>query len=204
MSPDTMVVSDVRVIASVSTMPDVSIKNNLLLNDLYVRLCVVTIAMPSIKKRSEDMAVLTKAYIKEIVKQHNGYELEFTTESLELLQTHEWHNNLLGPYDVIKNVIQDAYRRHDYKAITRKHIHDYLPQGETLLNDSTMQQSVHKPLREAREVFEKNYLLYHLNRFKGNISRTAQFVGMERSALHRKLRSLDIENLRDDHYDLVD
>ena len=67
-----------------------------------------------------------------------------------------------------------------------------------------LQQFLNKPLREAREIFERDYLIAQLTRFKGNISKTAQFVGMERSALHRKLRSLYIENQRDYQEDYMD
>jgi two-component system nitrogen regulation response regulator NtrX len=204
MSPEKIVSSDVRVIASVSMSPELSIKNGLLLHDLYVRLCVVTLSMPSLKQRQEDIIPLIKAYSQEISLEYRGYEPQFADDVTGFLHVYDWQKNLRELRNFIQNLIQDAYARHDYKPITMQNMPAYLQGKQQLFNDNALKQVINKPLRDAREIFERDYLLLQLNRFKGNISKTAQFVGMERSALHRKLRTLDIENQRDYQEELVD
>ena len=118
------------------------------------------------------------------------------------LQIYDWKKNLRELRMIIKDLILDAYSRHDYKIISTLHLPLSLQSAhESFFNNTSQQQILNKPLREAREIFEKDYLISQLTRFKGNISKTAQFVGMERSALHRKLRSLDIENQRDEYFE---
>lgn len=205
MSPEKIVHADTRVIASVSMPTELSIKNGLLLHDLYVRIGVVTIDLPALKQRQEDMPAIIKAYIKEIAFKYRGYEPQFSEELMLFLQMYDYKNNLRDLRTILDNLICDAYARHDYKPITLNH----LPLGlrntdQSLSQQAPLQQFLNKPLREAREIFERDYLISQLTRFKGNISKTAQFVGMERSALHRKLRSLYIENQRDYQEDFMD
>jgi two-component system nitrogen regulation response regulator NtrX len=204
MSPEKIVSSNVRVIAAVSMSPELSIKNNLLLHDLYVRLGVIVLNMPPLRQRQEDITLLIKAYIKEIAFKYAGYEPQFTEDLILFLQVYDWNKNLRELQSIIEILIRDAYARHDYKPISLSHLPTYLQGGnQSFLTQVSLQQILNKPLREAREVFERNYLISQLIRFKGNISKTAQFVGMERSALHRKLRSLDIENQRDYYEDMT-
>lgn len=202
MSPEKIVSSDVRVIASLSTQPELSIKKDLLLHDLYVRLGVVSIHMPSLRQRQDDIPDIIKSYIKEIAFECNGYEPQFSDDLIMFLQIYDWKKNLRELRMIIKDLILDAYSRHDYKIISTLHLPLSLQSAhESFFNNTSQQQILNKPLREAREIFEKDYLISQLTRFKGNISKTAQFVGMERSALHRKLRSLDIENQRDEYFE---
>ncbi len=205
MSPEKIVSADVRVIASTSMNAELSIKNNLLLHDLYSRLGVILINMPSLKYRQEDIPLLIKAYIKEIAFKYNGYEPQFTEDLLLFLQVYDWQKNLRELRSIIQTLIHDAYARHDYKPVSLQHLPIYLQNSNhSFFNTVSFQKVLNKPLREAREIFERDYLLSQLSRFKGNISKTAHFVGMERSALHRKLRSLDIENQRDYQEEMAD
>jgi len=198
MSADKIVHSDVRVIASLSTKPDIALQNNLLLNDLYVRLGIITIQMPSLRQRQEDIPVLIKAYTQEMAVKYNGYNPKFSQDLLDFLQTYQWQKNLRELRSMIKTLINDTYARNDYQPISLAHLPDHFKgSGASQSGGLLSQQNLNKPLRDAREIFERDYLVAQLTRFKGNISKTAQFVGMERSALHRKLRSLNIENYRD-------
>lgn len=201
MSPEKIVYADVRVIASLSTSPKVSLENNLLLNDLYSRLGTVEIHMPTLKQRYEDIPSIIDAYAKEIAHLYNGYLPTFSEELKSFFQTHNWQYNLKEMRTLLKFLISDAYTRHEpNKPITSTHLPAYFKTSAGHSEGTKsfiLQNSLNKPLREAREIFERDYLSAQLARFKGNISKTAQFVGMERSALHRKLRSLEIENHRE-------
>ena len=126
MSPEKIVHADVRVIASTSMPTELSVKSNLLLHDLYVRLGVVTLNMPSLKHRQEDIGILIKAYIKEIAFRYNGYEPQFTEDLISFLQVYDWQKNLRQLRGLIETLIHDAYARHDYKPVSLHHSPAYL------------------------------------------------------------------------------
>jgi len=159
--------------------------------ELYHRLNVVPIAVPSLEDRREDIPLLAQHFIERLNKEQGLAQRAVSDDALALLQTMTWPGNLRQLKNMIERLLILGESNGDISA-------KELSAGDALQgNDDTgkiVLPSVMAtlPLREAREEFEREYLLTQINRFGGNISRTAQFVGMERSALHRKLKSLGV------------
>jgi two-component system, NtrC family, nitrogen regulation response regulator NtrX len=180
---------ELRVISSTSRDLRAEIAAGRFRQELYDRLNVVPIAVPSLSERREDIPELTKAFV-DMFHQSQGLPLRKLTPDAEaLLQTMQWPGNIRQLRNVIERVLIlgegsgdiDARELPGQEASTEG-------DGRMVLGGAMAT----LPLREAREVFEREYLLTQINRFGGNISRTASFVGMERSALHRKLKSLGV------------
>lgn len=180
---------DLRVISSTTRDLRSEIAAGRFRQELYDRLNVVPIAVPSLEERREDIPELTRHFI-EMFHRTQGLPLRvLTSEAEAMLQTMAWPGNVRQ----LRNVIERVLILGDGSGpIDARELPGQEPvQGETgrLVLGGAM---ATLPLREAREVFEREYLLTQINRFGGNISRTASFVGMERSALHRKLKSLGV------------
>ncbi len=182
---------DLRVISSTNRDLAAAIEAGNYREELYHRLNVVPIAVPSLEERREDIPVLAEHFIAEL-NRSQGLPLRALAEDARaLLQTMVWPGNVRQ----LKNVIERVLILGEASGeITAKE----LPTGEATGEGEAEGRIVLSgglatlPLREARELFEREYLLTQINRFGGNISRTAAFVGMERSALHRKLKSLGV------------
>ena len=180
---------DLRVISSTNKDLFSEIKVGRFREELYHRLNVVPISVPTLESRREDIPELTQHFVKELNISQGLPIRELSDEAEALLQTMQWPGNVRQ----LKNVIERALiLGPDSGQIAPKE----LPESEaTADNDGGFNLSsslATLPLREAREKFEREYLMTQINRFGGNISRTASFVGMERSALHRKLKSLNV------------
>jgi two-component system nitrogen regulation response regulator NtrX len=180
---------DLRVISSTNRNLEAEIAAGTFRQELYHRLNVVPIAVPSLEERREDIPELAAHFI-EMFHRTQGLPLrDISADAAALMQTMVWPGNVRQ----LRNLIERVLILHDGdKPIEVKE----LPQdGEATNKDERVLLTgalATLPLREAREVFEREYLLTQINRFGGNISRTANFVGMERSALHRKLKSLNV------------
>ncbi len=181
---------DVRVISSTNKNLDVEITEGRFRQELFHRLNVVPISVPSLEERREDIPVLAEHFIEGFNKTQGLPQREVGEDAIALLQTMIWPGNVRQ----LKNVIERVLILGDGTGPIAP---DELPEtgtpaqaeeGRVILSGSLAT----LPLREARELFEREYLLTQINRFGGNISRTASFVGMERSALHRKLKSLGV------------
>ena len=180
---------DMRVISSTGRDLLEEIELGRFREELYHRLNVVPIHVPSLSERSEDIPGLARHFI-EICNQSQGLPLrELTDEAVALLQTMRWPGNVRQ----LKNLVERVLILGDGNGPIEAHElpDDAGPSDESgrVVLSGTL---ASLPLREAREAFEREYLLTQINRFGGNISRTASFVGMERSALHRKLKSLGV------------
>lgn len=180
---------DLRVVTSTNRDLIEEIDAGRFREELYHRLNVVPIAVPSLESRREDIPELAHYFIDEL---HQGQGLpqrELSEEAEALLQTIQWPGNVRQLRNVIERVL---ILGPDDGSIEAKELPDSGPgageEGAAGLSGSFAT----LPLREAREMFEREYLMTQINRFGGNISRTANFVGMERSALHRKLKSLNV------------
>ena len=180
---------DLRVISSTTRDLRNEIAAGRFRQELYDRLNVVPIPVPSLEERREDIPELTRHFI-EMFHRAQGLPLRQLTEEAEAtLQTTAWPGNVRQLRNVIERVLIlgepsgpiDASELPGQEAAVEAN-------GRLVLGGAMAT----LPLREAREVFEREYLLTQINRFGGNISRTANFVGMERSALHRKLKSLGV------------
>ena len=180
---------DLRVISSTSRDLESEINADRFRRELYHRLNVVPIDVPSLEERREDIPHLADHFI-EMLNRDQGLPLRaISGEASALLQTMNWPGNVRQLRNVIERVLILGEGTGDIEA-------KELPgETETPADDGRVVLSgtvATMPLREAREAFEREYLLTQINRFGGNISRTAEFVGMERSALHRKLKSLGV------------
>lgn len=180
---------DVRVISSTNKDLSVEIEAERFRQELYHRLNVVPIHVPSLEERREDIPLLATAFIEELHVSQGLTTRPLTDEAGALLQTMQWPGNARQ----LKNVMERVLILGDSSGpIEAKELPSQSDapseEGRVLLSGSLAT----LPLREARELFEREYLLTQINRFGGNISRTASFVGMERSALHRKLKTLGV------------
>lgn len=183
---------DVRVIASTNRDLPSLIGSGTFREDLFYRLNVVPLRVPALRERPEDIPQLIEHFM-----EHSAVVAGLPTRSLAddaiaALQSYEWPGNVRELKNIIDWILIMAPGSPN-EAVRA----DMLPPdigaiGPAAARDSTGAEIMALPLREAREVFERQYLEAQVTRFGGNISRTASFVGMERSALHRKLRSLGV------------
>jgi two-component system nitrogen regulation response regulator NtrX len=185
---------DVRLISSSSRDLSLAIQDGSFREDLFHRLAVVPVRVPSLAERREDVPVLID-YFMEQFSQTNGMPMRTIGEdAMAILQSHDWPGNIRQLRNNIERLMILASG--DPESVVTP---DMLPAEIGALVPSTPngtggEKLMSLPLREAREVFEREYLIAQINRFSGNISRTAEFIGMERSALHRKLKSLNIDS----------
>ncbi|MDG1117157.1 MAG: sigma-54 dependent transcriptional regulator [Flavimaricola sp.] len=180
---------DLRVISSSNKDLTEAIQNGQLRQELFHRLNVVPIAVPSLEERREDIPLLAEHFIDVLNKTQGLPARKLAEDARALLQTMVWPGNVRQ----LKNVVERVLILGESNGpITAKELPSLeetgAEEGRVVLSGGLAT----LPLREARELFEREYLLTQINRFGGNISRTASFVGMERSALHRKLKSLGV------------
>ncbi|MBL0317849.1 MAG: sigma-54-dependent Fis family transcriptional regulator [Alphaproteobacteria bacterium] len=182
---------DVRIISASSENLLAAIQDGRLREDLYYRLNVVPIQVPSLTERRDDIPVLCEYFLKRASQTTGLPERDVSMDALVAMQTYDWPGNVRQ----LRNVIEWLLIMSPENAAEKITSHMLPP--EILGNRSSAGQFLAedilcRPLRDAREVFEREYITAQLKRFKGNVSRTATFIGMERSALHRKLRLLDL------------
>jgi two-component system, NtrC family, nitrogen regulation response regulator NtrX len=188
----TKVAVDVRVVSSTSRNLEAEIAAGKLREDLYHRLSVVPIRVPPLAERREDIPDLVDYFMDQISQATGLPKRRIGEDAMAVLQSHDWPGNVRQLRNNVERLMILAGGEPD-AVITA----DMLPQDvgsmvPSMPNGNGGEQLMGLPLREAREVFEREYLVAQINRFGGNISRTAEFVGMERSALHRKLKALGI------------
>jgi two-component system nitrogen regulation response regulator NtrX len=180
---------DMRVISSTNRDLPGEIGAGNFREELYHRLNVVPIEVPALDERREDIPHLARHFIESFNKAQGLPLRDLSPEAEALLQTMMWPGNVRQLKNVIERVLilgegADPIVAGELPVMAETHADD----GRVVLSGALAT----LPLREARELFEREYLLTQINRFGGNISRTANFVGMERSALHRKLKSLGV------------
>ena len=182
---------DVRVLSSTGIDLEERIAEGLFRQDLFDRLAVVPLAVPSLADRREDIEPLIIAFMHQIEAQTGVKACKIGDDAMAVLQAHSWPGNLRQLRNNVERLMILS-RGDDGETVTADQlpgeISDMLPKTPGTEDEHIMSM----PLREAREVFERDYLVAQITRFGGNISKTANFVGMERSALHRKLKSLGI------------
>lgn len=183
---------DVRIISSTCQNLEALVSAGKMRQDLYHRLSVVPIRVPPLSERREDIPLLVDYFLDQISATTGLPRRKIGDDALAVLQAHDWPGNIRQLRNNIERLMILARSDGPDTPITA----DMLPTevGDMLPKISTQgdQHIMTLPLREAREMFERDYLVAQINRFGGNISRTAEFVGMERSALHRKLKSLGV------------
>jgi two-component system nitrogen regulation response regulator NtrX len=187
---------DVRVLSATSRNLAEEITNGRFREDLYYRLNVVPVRIPPLRERREDIPELADHFLARFASERRITPPTLSDEAVAALQAHEWPGNVRQLRNIIERTVILAPG--DTSCIDV----DLLPtevldnQGSTGISSATLT-IMGSPLREARESFEREYLKIQIRRFSGNISRTASFIGMERSALHRKLKALGIGDKRE-------
>ncbi|MFN3764889.1 MAG: sigma-54-dependent transcriptional regulator [Aliihoeflea sp.] len=183
---------DVRIISSTAYNLEDLIAQGRFRQDLYHRLAVVPVMVPPLAERRDDIPFLVDHFMRQTAQQAGIRMRRVGNDAMAVLQAHNWPGNLRQLKNNIERLMILSRDGEEDKPITAdllpSEIGDVMPRTPTQSDQHIMA----LPLREARELFEKEYLLAQINRFGGNISRTAEFIGMERSALHRKLKSLGV------------
>ena len=184
---------DVRIISSSARDLGSAIEEGTLREDLFHRLAVATMRVPSLFERREDIPELIEYFMESMSIASGLPRRRVREDAMAVLQMYDWPGNIRQLRNNVERlmILTPGDAGTDITAeMLPADVGELVPatpagvRGEKLMS---------LPLREAREVFEREYLIAQLSRFSSNISRTAEFIGMERSALHRKLKSLEIE-----------
>ncbi|MEO6114735.1 MAG: sigma-54 dependent transcriptional regulator [Sphingomicrobium sp.] len=189
---------DVRVLSATSRNLADEIAIGRFREDLYYRLNVVPVRIPPLRERREDIPELVAHFLARFAAERRIHTPELSKDAMAALQAHEWPGNVRQ----LRNIIERTLILTPGDRVGCIEV-DLLPaeivdnQGSAGLGGASMA-IMGSPLREARESFEREYLKIQIRRFSGNISRTATFIGMERSALHRKLKALGLGDKRDE------
>jgi len=184
---------DVRIISSTSRDLDLEMREGRFREDLFHRLSVVPLRVPSLAERRDDIPELINYFLGQLAQASGLAPRRIGEDAIAVLQTHDWPGNVRELRNNIERLMILAGGDPN-TIITAEMLPDEIGSNVPLPVNGGAEHLMSLPLREAREIFEREYLLAQINRFGGNISRTAEFVGMERSALHRKLRALGVSS----------
>jgi two-component system, NtrC family, nitrogen regulation response regulator NtrX len=188
---------DVRVLSATSRNLQDEISAGRFREDLFYRLNVVPVRLPPLRERREDIPELVSHFLARFAAERRLPALRISEEAMAALQAHEWPGNVRQ----LRNIMERTIILAPGDRVSCIDV-DLLPpeilDNQSAVGGSTTAMAIMgSPLREARESFEREYLKIQIRRFSGNISRTASFIGMERSALHRKLKALGIGEKRE-------
>ena len=183
---------NVRIISSTSRNLKKMVAEKNFREDLFHRLNVVPITLPNLQSRSEDIPLLIE-YFKKKVAEINGVPEALIDGNNALLYSYNWPGNIRELRNLIERVT--ILSLHEEKKDANKILTDILSENPESLTENSLDNTLTFPLKEAREQFEVNYLVTQLKKNSGNVSKTADFIGMERSALHRKLKALGIKGI---------
>jgi len=188
---------DVRVLSATSRNLQDEINAGRFREDLFYRLNVVPVKLPPLRERREDIPELVSHFFARYASERRMQPPRISEEAMAALQAHDWPGNVRQ----LRNIIERTLILAPGDRVSCIEV-DLLPpeildSHNAMGSASTTMAIMGSPLREARESFEREYLKIQIRRFSGNISRTASFIGMERSALHRKLKALGIGEKRE-------
>lgn len=192
----TKVEVDVRVIAASNRDLQAEMQAGRLRQDLYYRLSVVPVKVPSLAERRDDIPMLAKHFMQRATEVSGLPQRELSEEAVAALQAYNWPGNvrqLRNAMEWLLIMAGDSNQPIRASALPP----DITSETPNVLRWERGGEIMALPLRDAREMFEREYLLAQVTRFGGNISRTASFIGMERSALHRKLKLLGVHGNND-------
>jgi two-component system nitrogen regulation response regulator NtrX len=184
---------DVRIVSSTSRDLERDMSEGRFREDLYHRLNVVPLRVPGLAERREDIPDLIQYFVAQLAHASGLAPRRIGEDAIAVLQAHDWPGNVRELRNNIERLMILA-GGDPSAVITADMLPDEIGSNVPLPVNGGAEHLMSLPLREAREIFEREYLLAQINRFGGNISRTAEFVGMERSALHRKLRALGVSS----------
>jgi two-component system nitrogen regulation response regulator NtrX len=184
--------ANVRILATTTVDLQASMQAGQFNEDLYYRLNVVPLVVPPLHVRRRDIPGLARFLMARVASEKGQPPATLTPEAVEAMEAHDWPGNLWELSNVIERLLL-ATRTDSDEPIDAAAVAAAI--GEGARNATRWDHNLevlNRPLREAREAFEREYMQFHLTRFGGNISRTAEFVGMDRAALHRKLKALGV------------
>jgi len=197
----TAVEVDVRVLASSNRDLREEIAAGRFREDLYHRLNVVPMFVPPLAERREDIPPLAQHFMMRAALSRKRPPRAFMPDGLAALQAHDWPGNAWELANVVERLLLFAHEDQFAPVTGETVIHVIGEASEEVARWDRLLEVMNQPLREARGSFEAEYLRFHLTRFGGNISRTAEFVGMDRAALHRKLKGLGVGSIGRMHRD---
>ena len=183
---------NVRIISTSSKNIREEVDNGNFREDLYHRLNVVPIFLPPLKDRTEDIPLLLNYFSKKIAELNGINEAKFDT-NFDLYYKYEWPGNVRELRNLVERI--SILSLNESANNVNQLVHDALTQKNVPVQNDNNESVYSYPIKQAREKFEKDYLTSQLKKHKGNISKTAEFIGMERSALHRKLKTLGIKGV---------
>jgi two-component system nitrogen regulation response regulator NtrX len=184
---------DVRIVSSTSRDLERDMSEGRFREDLYHRLNVVPLRVPGLAERRDDIPDLITYFVGQLSQASGLAPRRIGEDAIAVLQAHDWPGNVRELRNNIERLMILA-GGDPSAVITADMLPEEIGSNVPLPVNGGAEHLMSLPLREAREIFEREYLLAQINRFGGNISRTAEFVGMERSALHRKLRALGVSS----------
>jgi two-component system nitrogen regulation response regulator NtrX len=184
---------DVRIISSTSRDLERDMAEGRFREDLFHRLNVVPLRVPGLAERRDDIPQLIQFFVNQVSHSSGLSPRRIGEDAIAVLQAHDWPGNVRELRNNIERLLILSGGDPD-AVITANMLPEEIGSNVPLPVNGGAEHLMSLPLREAREIFEREYLLAQINRFGGNISRTAEFVGMERSALHRKLRALGVSS----------
>ncbi len=184
---------DTRIVSSTSRDIEREIEEGRFRQDLFHRLNVVPLRVPSLAERREDIPDLIHYFVQQVAQASGLAPRQIGEDAVAVLQAHDWPGNVRELRNNIERLMILAGGDPN-TIITADMLPEEIGSNVPLPVNGGAEHLMSLPLREAREIFEREYLIAQINRFGGNISRTAEFVGMERSALHRKLRALGVSS----------
>jgi two-component system nitrogen regulation response regulator NtrX len=189
---------DVRIIASTSKDLSQEIKEGNFLQEFYCRLNVIGIEIPTLRSRVEDIPLLCEYFLKYFEKTLGFTKKFIGNDAIVAMQKYHWPGNIRQLKNTIEWMLIMSSKNYNSVIGASALPSDVISQDESNANRTEIKlDMLVLPLREAREIFERKYLIAQMARFNQNISKTSSFVGMERSALHRKLKALAL-NCSDD------
>ena len=183
---------DVRIVSTTSRDLLADAGEGRFREDLYHRLNVVSVEAPALDERRDDIPALIAYFVDRISKSTGLPKRSMSGEAMAALQTYHWPGNVRQLRNVIERTMILIGRDPTGEIKCDDLPAEIMDAGLSIPAGEGLEQIIALPLREARERFEREYLIAQINRFGGNISRTAAFIGMERSALHRKLKALGV------------
>lgn len=185
---------NIRVISASAQDLQAAIQHQTFREDLYHRLNVVPVKVPSLSDRREDIPELVEHFLEILSAAIGRSKRGITDDALSTLQATEWPGNVRQLRNIIERMVILGSENPEESIDSSMLPPELKQKSSDLLASETNGVIMTVPLREAREEFEREYLRIQIMRFSGNISRTATFIGMERSALHRKLKTLGLSS----------
>ena len=190
---ETKVEVNVRVLATTTRDLTEEIRQGRFREDLYYRLSVVPIRVPALRERRDDIPLLACHFMERAAESAGQRLRDISEDAMAALQTYDWPGNVRELRNIIERLLIMAPGGMEEPIRADMLPAEFDAKFAAASRSDRSSEIMGLPLKNAREIFEREYLLAQVSRFGGNISRTAAFVGMERSALHRKLKSLGIQ-----------